>query len=67
MKKKLVFWIITAIAIGVVTTLVSIPSEKSERQEIYHARLADPNLYKDGVFSETFTIKEGQRDRKSVV
>lgn len=59
MKKKLVFWIIVAIAIGVVTTLVSIPSEKSERQEIYHARLADPNLYKDGVFSETFTIKEG--------
>jgi len=51
-----------AIVIGIVTilaALVLMPSEKSERQEIYHVRLADPKLYIDGVFTDTFVIEKG--------
>jgi hypothetical protein len=51
-----------AIVVGIVTVLavlVLMPSEKSERQEIYHARLADPKLYTDGIFTDTFAIEKG--------
>jgi len=51
-----------AIMVGIVTVLAALvlmPSEKSEHQEIYHARLADPKLYTDGVFTDTFPIREG--------
>lgn len=51
-----------AIVVGIVTilaALVLMPSEKSERQEIYHARLADPKLYIDGIFTDTFAIEKG--------
>jgi hypothetical protein len=51
-----------AIVVGIVTilaALVLMPSEKSEIQEIYHARLADPKLYTDGIFADTFTIEKG--------
>lgn len=51
-----------AVVVGIVTilaALVLMPSEKSERQEIYHARLADPKLYTDGIFTDTFAIQKG--------
>ncbi|HEX9845072.1 MAG TPA: hypothetical protein VGA92_01250 [Candidatus Nitrosotenuis sp.] len=51
-----------AIVVGIVTilaALVLMPSEKSERQEIYHARLADPKLYTGGIFTDTFAIEKG--------
>jgi hypothetical protein len=59
MKKILAAILVIAITIGAIMVLVSIPSEKSKRQEIYHARLADPNLYNDGIFSDTFTVEKG--------
>jgi len=51
-----------AVVVGIVTVLAAlilIPSEKSERREIYHVRLADPKLYTDGIFADTFSIEKG--------
>ncbi|NJK77888.1 MAG: hypothetical protein HC944_02805 [Nanoarchaeota archaeon] len=34
-------------------------SDKTKIDTIFHVTLADPNLYKNGVYSNTFTINEG--------
>ena len=34
-------------------------SEKKENPKIFHVRLADPKLYNDGIFSDTFAITNG--------
>ncbi|NDB32703.1 MAG: hypothetical protein EB163_05090 [Nitrososphaeria archaeon] len=39
--------------------ILTAPSENTGREQIYHARLADPKQYSDGVFSDTFLIKKG--------
>ncbi len=57
MKKKLILGIIVAIA--VIASILFISTEKKENTKIFHARLADPKMYKDGIFSDTFTIKNG--------
>ncbi|MFB5629318.1 MAG: hypothetical protein ACE5RR_05235 [Nitrosarchaeum sp.] len=60
MKKKLILG-----SIGIIVIIVSISSillassEKKENIKIFHVRLADPKLYIDGIFSDTFTIKNG--------
>ncbi|MEM3006708.1 MAG: hypothetical protein QXW37_02335 [Candidatus Nitrosotenuis sp.] len=59
MNKKLATLLALVITIGALAVLVSAPSEKNQRQEIYHVRLADPKLYQDGVFADTFVIKKG--------
>lgn len=59
MNKKRVFSAIAVAIVSILAALIFIPSEKSERQEIYHIRLADPKLYSDGIFSDTFEIKKG--------
>ena len=59
MKKLIAAILVVAITIGAIAVLVSIPSEKSDRQEAFHARLADPKLYTNGVFSDVFSIKKG--------
>lgn len=59
MKKKTIAGAIIVALVTVFAILVLMPSEKNERQEIYHVRLADPKLYKDGIFSDTFAIKKG--------
>lgn len=59
MNKKRVFSAIAVAIVSILAALILIPSEKSERQEIYHIRLADPKLYSDGIFSDTFEIKKG--------
>ena len=46
------------VLVSVLAILIT-PSEKKENTKIFHVRLADPNLYKDGIFSDTFTIKNG--------
>lgn len=52
-------------SIVVIAVIVSISSislispEKKENTKIFHVRLADPKLYEDGIFSDTFTIKNG--------
>ncbi len=59
MKKIIAAILVVAMIIGVIAVLVSIPSEKSGKVEAYHVRLADPKLYTDGVFSDTFSVKNG--------
>jgi hypothetical protein len=59
MKKLIAAIIVVAVTIGALAVLVSVPSEKSNRMEAYHVRLADPKLYTDGVFSDAFSIKKG--------
>lgn len=59
-KKSLVGLILVGIAISVVFGLIlTAPSEKTGREQIYHARLADPKQYNGGIFSDTFSIKKG--------
>ncbi|MFM8659072.1 MAG: hypothetical protein ACKOCQ_03960 [Candidatus Nitrosotenuis sp.] len=59
-KKNLIGLILVGIAVSVVFGLIfTAPSENTGREQIYHARLADPKRYTDGVFSDTFLIKKG--------
>ncbi|NDF24471.1 MAG: hypothetical protein EB149_00540 [Thaumarchaeota archaeon] len=52
--------ILVGIAVSIVFGLIlTAPSENTGREQIYHARLADPKQYNDGVFSDTFLIKKG--------
>ena len=57
MKKTLILGIIVAIV--VIASILFISPEKKENSKIFHARLTDPKMYKDGIFSDTFTIKNG--------
>jgi hypothetical protein len=59
MRKKMILGAVAVTAVTVLAALVLLPSEKAGSREIYHARLADPKLYVDGVFSDTFSIKKG--------
>lgn len=59
MNKRVIFVAVTVAVIMILTTLILLPSEKGANREIYHARLADPKLYVDGIFSDTFAIKKG--------
>lgn len=59
MKKKLIIGIVIAITIVATVSLSSFSGTKSQYEEIYHVMLADPKLYHDGVFSDTFTVKKG--------
>ena len=60
MKKKLILGIVVVIAVIVSISSISlISSEKKENTNIFHVRLADPKLYEDGIFSDTFTIENG--------
>ncbi|HXG14197.1 MAG TPA: hypothetical protein VNK25_03605 [Candidatus Nitrosotenuis sp.] len=59
MNRKLATLLAVAITIAALVVLVSAPSEKSQRQEVYHVRLADPKLYQDGFFADTFAVKKG--------
>jgi hypothetical protein len=58
-NKRTVFGAIVVGIVTVLAVLVLMPSEKSDLQEAYHARLADPKLYTDGVFTDTFAIQKG--------
>jgi hypothetical protein len=58
-NKRTVFGAITMGIVSILAALILIPSENTGRQEIYHARLADPKMYADGIFSDTFDIKKG--------
>lgn len=59
-KKRLVSLILTITPLVVVLGLIlTAPSENTGREQIYHARLADPKQYQEGVFSDVFFIKQG--------
>lgn len=59
MKKKLIIGIVIAITIAAVVGSSSFSGTKSQHEKIYHVMLADPRLYHDGVFSDTFAVKKG--------
>jgi len=66
-KKNIIGLGLVGIAISVVFGLIlTAPSGDDEREKIYHARLADPKQYQDGVFSDTFFIKQGQYEFRFV-
>ncbi|MGQ0605946.1 MAG: hypothetical protein ACT4OD_03195 [Candidatus Nitrosotenuis sp.] len=59
-KKNLIGPGLVGVAVAVVFGLIlTAPSENTGREQIYHARLADPKQYQDGIFTDTFSIKKG--------
>lgn len=60
MKSKLIIGIIIVISIVIIyATISTTPPDKNSREKIYHARLADPKLYQDGVFTDAVFLKSG--------
>ena len=67
-KKNLVGLVLTIAPLVVVFGLIlTAPSENVGREQIYHARLADPKQYTDGIFVETFQIKKGEYEFRFVL
>ncbi len=61
--KKGVLWAITAAAISFVVILVFLNFGEPEFKKvdiIYHVTLANPDLYKEGIFADSFTIQKGE-------
>mgnify|MGYP001558039044 CR=1 FL=1 len=54
--KKIIY---VGIAIAVVIALGLSIEPKSEKTVAYHVTLADPKLYTDGIFTDTFEIQKG--------
>jgi hypothetical protein len=66
-KKSLIGLGLVGIAIAVVFGLIlTAPSGSSGREQIYHARLADPKQYQDGVFSDMVFVKQGEYEFRFV-
>jgi hypothetical protein len=65
LRKKIVV-ISVGIIVAVLAGLILAPGEKSGRTEVYHVRLADPKMYTDGVFSDSFFIKKGSYEFRFV-
>ena len=60
MRKKLTGVIIVVSIVIVIFVIASAaPSDKDTRELIYHARLADPKLYQNGVFTDMVSVKSG--------
>ncbi len=67
-KKSLIGFILIVAPLAVVFGLIlTAPSENTGREQIYHARLADPKQYSDGIFTETFPIKKGEYEIRFVL
>ncbi len=61
--KKGVLWAIIAAAISFVVILVFLNFGEPEFKKvdiIYHVTLANPDLYKEGIFADSFTIQKGE-------
>ena len=58
LKKKIAIMPIIVAIIGLV--IISSMNEESTDKAIFHVRLADPNMYENGVFTDVFTLKEGR-------
>lgn len=59
MKKGIIALAAVVVIAGVIVGLIFSPSEKTARTQVFHARLADPDMYRNGVFSDTFEIRNG--------
>ena len=58
MNKKIII-IPIVIIIGIFAAMSLEPSEKVD-DEIFHVTLADPQLYENGIYSDSFLISEGE-------
>ena len=66
-KKNIIGLGFVGIAMAVVFGLIlTAPSGEGGLEKIYHARLADPKQYQDGVFSDTFFVKQGKYEFRFV-
>jgi len=67
-RRKLTIIAMIAITIAAMAAIGSsmLSGTKNPHEEIYHAMLADPKLYHDGVFSDTFSVKKGTYQFKFV-
>lgn len=61
MGKKLTVGVMIAITVAAAAAIgsSSFSGTENRHEEIYHVMLADPKLYHDGIFSDTFTVKNG--------
>ena len=59
MNKKIIL-ILIVIIIGIFIINFSPDKSEEENNVVFHVTLADPNLYTNGVFSDSFFIKEGE-------
>jgi trehalose/maltose hydrolase-like predicted phosphorylase len=64
MNKKII--IISIVLIIVVIGLSVSQDDKKNSSVVFHVTLADPNLYKNGVYSNTFTVNKGDYTFKFV-
>lgn len=64
MNKKII--IISIILIIVVIGLSISQDDKKNNNVVFHVTLADPDLYKNGVYSNTFTLNNGDYTFKFV-
>ena len=57
MNKKIL--VIPAVLIIIVLVLSFNQVDKKNNNIVFHITLADPNLYKNGIYSNTFTVNKG--------
>jgi len=57
-KKIMIIPVILIIMIGIVS--FSSDSSNRENNTIFHVTLADPNLYKNGLYNDSFILEEGE-------
>ena len=58
MSKKII--IIPIIVILGIFAVMSLDSSKEDDGVVFHVTLADPKLYQNGIYTETFEIKSGE-------
>jgi len=60
MKKiRIVGLVLVFIGVFVVLTMFSFDMSEKTNDEVFHITLANPDLYQDGVFTDSFAIKNG--------
>ena len=58
-KKIIIIPIVVVIAVFVAGSFLE-PSDKKNSEVIFHVTLADPKLYVNGVYRDTFTVDKGE-------
>lgn len=57
-RKIIIIPIVFVITILIVS--FSLDSSEEENNDVFHITLADPDLYKNGIYTSTFTIEKGE-------
>ena len=67
MKKKPVFGVICLVIISAVIIFGDrINTDNSENSDVFHIRLADPSIYENGLYQESFGITKGDYEFRFV-